>query len=42
LFDWKKPFEIIELGTGVCLKDGKDIAILSIGTIGNNVTKALE
>ena len=42
LFDWKKPFEIIEIGTGVCLKDGKDIAILSIGTIGNNVTKALE
>ena len=42
LFDWKKPFEIIELGTGVCLKDGKDIAILSIGTIGNNVSKALE
>ena len=42
LFDWKKPFEIIEIGTGVCLRDGKDIAILSIGTIGNNVTKALE
>ena len=42
LFDWKKPFEIIEIGTGVCLKDGKDIAILSIGTIGNNVSKALE
>ena len=42
LFDWKKPFEIIEIGAGVCLRDGKDIAILSIGTIGNNVTKALE
>ena len=42
LIDWKKPFEIIEIGTGVCLRDGEDIAILSIGTIGNNVTKALE
>ena len=42
LIDWKKPFEIIEIGTGVCLRNGEDIAILSIGTIGNNVTKALE
>ena len=42
LIDWKKPFEIIEIGTGVCLRDGEDIAILSIGTIGNSVTKALE
>ncbi len=40
--DWQKPFEAIELGTGVCLQEGKDIAILSLGTIGNNVTKALE
>ena len=40
--DWKKPFEIIEVGTGVCLQEGKNIAILSIGAIGNNVTKALE
>jgi 1-deoxy-D-xylulose-5-phosphate synthase len=40
--DWKKPFEAIELGTGVCLQEGRDIAILSLGTIGNNVTKALE
>jgi 1-deoxy-D-xylulose-5-phosphate synthase len=42
LFDWQKPFEAIELGTGVCVQEGKDIAILSLGTIGNNVTKALE
>ena len=42
LIDWKKPFEIIEIGTGVCLQEGKDIAILSMGTIENNITKALE
>ena len=42
LIDWKKPFEIIEIGTGVCLQKGKDIAILSMGTIENNITKALE
>jgi len=40
--DWKKPFEAIKLGTGVCLQKGTNSAILSLGTIGNNVTKALE
>lgn len=40
--DWKKPFQIIEMGTGVCLKAGKKIAVLSVGTIANNVTKAIE
>ena len=42
LIDWEKPFEAIKIGTGVCLQEGTDIAILSIGTIGNNVTKAIE
>jgi len=42
LVDWKKPFETIEIGTGVCLQEGKKSAILSLGTIGNNVTKAIE
>lgn len=37
LKDWQKPFEIIETGTGNCLKEGTDIAILSIGPIGNKV-----
>lgn len=32
----------IEKGRSVCLKDGKDIAVLSIGTIGNQVMKAVE
>ena len=41
LIDWEKPFTPIEIGTGVCLQEGKDIAILSFGTIGNNVTKAI-
>jgi 1-deoxy-D-xylulose-5-phosphate synthase len=37
---WKKPFEKIEVGTGRRLRDGKDLAILSIGHIGNLATKA--
>ena len=40
IIDWQKPFEEIEIGKGVCLKDGKVIAVLSIGTIANNVTEA--
>ena len=37
---WRKPFEKIEVGTGRRLREGKDLAILSIGHIGNIVTKA--
>ncbi|TCK65035.1 1-deoxy-D-xylulose-5-phosphate synthase [Winogradskyella wandonensis] len=42
LLDWKKPFETIEIGKGECLKEGKDIAILSVGTTSNTVTSVLE
>jgi 1-deoxy-D-xylulose-5-phosphate synthase len=39
--DWKTPFEAIEIGKGRKLKDGKDIAILSIGHPGNFVQTAI-
>jgi len=39
--DWQKPFEKIEIGKGRQLKQGSKVAILSTGTIGNNVIKAL-
>ena len=42
LLDWQTPFEKIETGTGRKLIEGKDLAILSIGHIGNYVTKAIE
>ena len=41
LIDWEKPFTSIEIGTGLCLQEGKGIAMLSFGTIGKNVTKAI-
>lgn len=41
IINWEQPFEIIEIGTGACLKEGKDIAVLSLGTISKNVTDAL-
>ena len=41
LQDWRCPFEEIPIGKGRKLHDGDDIAILSIGPIGNNVTEAI-
>ena len=42
LADWHCPLEEVEVGTGRKLRDGKDIAILSIGAVGNNAVKAVE
>ena len=39
--NWEQPFEKIEIGEIHELKKGNKVAILSTGTIGNNVTKAL-
>jgi len=40
--DWKQPFSKIEIGKSVQLKNGKDLAILSIGFIAKNVNEAIE
>ena len=40
--DWRKPFQAIAVGTGRMVTDGSDVAILSIGHIGNYVTTAIE
>jgi 1-deoxy-D-xylulose-5-phosphate synthase len=37
---WKTPLRLLEIGTGRKLKDGNDIAILSLGHIGNEAVKA--
>ncbi len=39
--DWKQAFEKIPFGKGRCLKEGTEIAVLSLGTIGQNVTAAI-
>ncbi|AOW18582.1 1-deoxy-D-xylulose-5-phosphate synthase [Polaribacter vadi] len=41
IIDWKKPFQNIEIGKGICLKEGKSIAVLSVGTIAKNVEEAI-
>ena len=40
--NWKSPFEAIEIGTGVQLELGENLAILSIGAISNTVTEAID
>jgi 1-deoxy-D-xylulose-5-phosphate synthase len=41
IVDWQKPYEKIEIGKANCLKKGTKVAVVSNGTIGNNVTLAL-
>jgi 1-deoxy-D-xylulose-5-phosphate synthase len=39
--EWRKPFEEIQIGKGRKLRDGKDIAILSLGHPGNFAAAAI-
>ena len=40
--DWQCPLEEIKVGTGRRMKEGEEVAVLSIGPIGNNVAKAVQ
>jgi 1-deoxy-D-xylulose-5-phosphate synthase len=42
MVNWKTPFQKIEIGKGRKLKDGKDIAILSLGHPGNFAASAIK
>lgn len=39
--NWKTPYQQIAIGKGQCLNEGTRIAVLSNGTIGNNVMQAM-
>ncbi|MGP1481651.1 MAG: 1-deoxy-D-xylulose-5-phosphate synthase [Hoylesella enoeca] len=41
LVDWKCPLEEAPVGTGRRLRDGTDVAVLSVGPIGNRVEEAI-
>ena len=41
IVDWRCPMQEIPIGKGRCLKEGTDVAVLSIGPIGNIVTQAI-
>lgn len=40
--DWHQPMQEIPVGKGRKLKDGQDIAVITIGPIGNLASKAIE
>lgn len=40
--DWRSPFEEITIGTGRCLRVGTDVAVITLGPIGNDVAKLLD
>ena len=40
--NWKSPYQKITIGKANCLKEGTKVAVVSNGTIGNNVTQALD
>ena len=42
MVDWKRPFMEVEIGKGRKIHDGEEVAILSFGAIGNEVTKAVK
>lgn len=42
LVDWHNKMEEIKTGTGRKLKDGEDVAVLTIGPIGNDAIQAIE
>lgn len=42
LADWYCELEEVKVGTGRKLHDGKDVAVLSFGPVGNNVEEAIE
>ncbi len=42
IIDWRKPFQEVEIGKGECLKEGKELAVLTIGTMATSAAKAIE
>ncbi|TAI47379.1 1-deoxy-D-xylulose-5-phosphate synthase [Flagellimonas allohymeniacidonis] len=42
MLNWQAPFKTIEIGRAKCLQEGSKLAILSIGHIGNTVSRVLK
>ncbi|SHM94777.1 1-deoxy-D-xylulose-5-phosphate synthase [Polaribacter sp. KT 15] len=42
IIDWKQHFEKIEIAKSLCLQKGNKTAILSVGTIAENISEALK
>lgn len=42
IVDWRQPMQTVKIGKGECLKEGTDLAILTIGNMANSASKAIE
>lgn len=42
IVDWRQPMKALEIAKGECLKEGEDLAVLTIGTMATNAQKAIE
>ncbi len=42
LCDWHTPMQEVEIGRGRCMKQGSEVAVISIGPIGNVAMRAIE
>ena len=40
--DWRSPLQEVTVGTGRCLREGTDVAVVTLGPIGNDVAKLLD
>lgn len=41
IIDWHQPWKELPVGKGECLKEGKDLAVITIGTMANPAEKAI-
>jgi 1-deoxy-D-xylulose-5-phosphate synthase len=42
IVDWEQPMKAMNIGEGECMKTGKDLAIITIGTMARPAQKAIE
>jgi 1-deoxy-D-xylulose-5-phosphate synthase len=40
--DWRSPLKEVQIGKGRCIAEGKDIALVTLGTVGNMASEARE
>ncbi|WP_019037146.1 1-deoxy-D-xylulose-5-phosphate synthase [Psychroflexus tropicus] len=42
ILDWKANFKALDIGKGRCLREGSELAVLSLGSISSHVSKSIE
>ena len=42
IVDWRCPLEAVEIGKGRCLTEGEDVAVITLGPLGNDVQQIIK